>query len=299
MIDFKVPRAKDCIIIDTKKWLQNNSQNLTIHRMSGRDIPTFIAQVVEENVEKECLKGAVNKGDTVLLSRVVSEVAQCRPFEIDSGDKRFYNVPIMQVLGVFEEGRISLNTFTLLFDKILLKKVDSSRVGGLEIPNSNSMIGEVIKVGSCSFDKDWNCQELKVKVGDKVLVRDNATTQVYFENDLYYVTEESMVVGIFNTEVFELDNLQVINNSILTEPYIPKKVLSSDLLTPLLNFENEDVTDIYNRDLFKIVAVDKSLTNLKENDIVLIDRSVTTYVYLGINKYYTLIGTDYLEAKII
>ena len=299
MIDFKVPKAKDCIIIDTKKWLQNNSQNLTIHRMSGRDIPTFIAQVVEENVEKECLKGAVNKGDAVLLSRVVSEVAQCRPFEIDSGDKRFYNVPIMQVLGVFEEGKISLSTFTLLFDKILLKKVDSSRVGGLEIPNSNSMIGEVIKVGSCSFDKDWNRQELKVKVGDKVLVRDNATTQVYFENDLYYVTEESMVVGIFNTEVFELDNLQVINNSILTEPYIPKKVLSSDLLTPLLNFENEDVTDIYNRDLFKIVAVDKSLTNLKENDIVLIDRSVTTYVYLGINKYYTLIGTDYLEAKII
>ena len=85
MIDFKVPRTKDCVIIDTKNWLQNSSQILTIHRMSGRDIPTFLAKAVEVNNSNECFDGAIEKGDTLFLTRVVSEVAQCRPFEVEVG----------------------------------------------------------------------------------------------------------------------------------------------------------------------------------------------------------------------
>jgi hypothetical protein len=74
--------------------------------------------------------------------------------------------------------------------------------------------------------------------------------------------------------------------------------LSYSLSTPTLNFEEEDVTDIYNRDLFKIVAIDKSLTNLKKDDIILTDRSVTNYAYIGVDKYFLLTGTTYLEAKV-
>lgn len=299
MIDFKVPRAKDCIIIDTKNWLQNSSQILTVHKMSGRDIPTFISKVIDVSAEKDVLRNYINKNDTVLLTRVASEVAQGRAFETEVGDKRFYNVPIMQVLGVFKEGVISYDTLNMLFDKILIKKIDTTRVGFLDIPNSNTMIGEVVKTGTCKFDKDWNKQELTVKAGDLVLIRDNVTTEIMLGNEIYYATEESMVVGLFNdNKDFSLQNLKLINESIILEQYIPDTTFNTKFLTPSLNFEDEDITDLYNRDLFKVTAVDGSLTKLKKDDIILTDRSVTTYVYIGIDKYFMLSGMNYLEAKV-
>lgn len=298
MISFKVPRTKDCVVIDTKNWLQNSSQALTVHRMSGRDIPTYITKVTDENIEKEVFSNVVKKEDVILLSRIASEVAQARPFEVEVGDKRFYDIPIMQVLGVFKDGVVSLDSLNLLFDKILIKRIDTSRVGYLDIPNSNTMIGEVLKTGSCSFDKDWNKHELRIKEGDKVLIKDNVTTEITFGTDTYYITEESMVVGIFNNDSYTLNNVELINKSIILESYIPENAFATGLVTPLLDFEEEDVTDLYNRDLFRVVDLDKSLTNLKKNDIILTDRSVTTYVYIGIEKYFMLSGTDYLEAKI-
>lgn len=299
MIDFRVPRSEDCITIDTKKWVQNSSCKLTIHRMSGRDLPTYIAKVESENSQKPYFKGIVNKGDTVLLTRVASEVSQYRTFGTDPDDKRYYNVPIMQVIGTFKNGEISYPSLTLLLDKVLFKKVNATQLGMLELPNSNTMIGEVVKTGWCRFDKDWNKHELRVNVGDKILVRDNVTTEIMLDGETYYATEEAMVVGIFKKDnLFSLTDMEIISDSILLESYIPDKALNSTLETPLLNYEDEDITDIYNRDLFKIVAVDKSLTNLKKGDILLIDRSVTNYVYFYTDKFFILSGMDYISAKI-
>ena len=39
-------------------------------------------------------------------------------------------------------------------------------------------------------------------------------------------------------------------------------------------------------------------SKLKKDDIILTDRSVTTYVYIGIDKYFMLSGMNYLEAKV-
>ena len=269
MINFKVPRTKNSIIIDIKNWVQNSSQILTVHRLSGRPLPTYIAKVLEVNEEKENLKGVVSKGDTVLLSRVASEVAQFRAFEVEVGDKRYYDVPIMQVLGVFLNGVISFNSFNPILDKIVVKKLDTTKIGALEFPDNQTMIGKVIKVGSCRFDQKWNKHELNVKVGDTVLIKDNVTTEISLDGNTYYVTEESMVVGVFNSEKYNLENIKFLNKSIIMESYIPPMALNSTLLTPSMNFEAEDITSIYNRDLFKIVALDQSLTNLKKDDIIL------------------------------
>lgn len=297
MIDFNVPKSKDCIIIDTKNWTQNSSQILTVHKMSGRDIPTYIAEVLSENIVKDCLKGAVAKGDTVLLTRVASEVAQYRSFEIEVGDKRYYDVPVMQVLGKFDND-ISFSSLHMLFDKILIKRIEDIFEGNLLLPENNTMIGEVVKVGTCKFDKDWKKHDLQVEVGDKVLIRDNVTTEIFLDGETYYATEESMVVGKFDEHGYQLNNLTLLNKSLLLDSYISDHALNSTLLTPILNYEGEDVTDIYNRDLFRIQAVDESLTNLHKDDIILLDRNVTNYVYIGINKYFMLAGTDFVEAKI-
>jgi co-chaperonin GroES (HSP10) len=299
MIDFKVPRAKDCVLIDTKKWVQNTSCPLTIHRMSGRDIPTYIAKAVSVNAEKSYFKGIINEGDTLLLTRVASDISQYRTFGVEVDDNRFYNVPIMQVIGTFENGEISFSSLRLILDKILVKKVDASKIGKLELPEANTMIGEVVKTGWCKFDREWNKHPLRVNVGDKILIRDNVTTEIILDGEKYYATEEAMVVGIFKGDSYSLEEAEIISNSILMESYIPEKAMNSTLYTPLLNFEDEDVTNIYNRDLFKIVAVDKSLTNLEKGDIILLDRNITNYVYLHTDKYFILSGMDYVDAKVI
>lgn len=299
MIDFRVPRAKDCVLIDTKKWLQNSSSSLIVHRLSGRDIPTYLAKAESEYIEKEVLKGFINKEDTLLISRVASEIAQYRTFGLNEDDKRYYNVPIMQIMGVFEGDKISFNSLKMLFDKVLVKKVDPSRSCLLELPENNTMIGKVVKIGTCRFDSDWNKQDLIVKIGDEVLIRDNVTTEIFLDGETYYATEESMIVGIFKSENYELSNLELVNESIILDSYVPEKTLNSTLfVSPVINYEDADITDIYNRDLLKIIAVDKSLTKLNKGDIILTDRNVTNYVYLGSKKYFILSGMTHIEARV-
>ena len=295
MIDFKVPRSKDKVLIDTKKWIQNSS-GLSIHRMSGRDLPTYIATVLSENIENERLKGTIKEGDTVLLTRVVSDISMSSSFSVGLEGSNYYNVPIMQVLGVFEGNEVSFSTLHMIFDKVLIKKIETS--GSLILPDDQTMIGEIVKTGTCKFSKDWDVLPLPVKVGDKVLLRDNICTEVFLNGEYYYAAEVSMIVGIFQDEEFTLEKADIISESIVMREYIPERALSSSLLTPLMNFEDADLTDIYNRDLFKVVAVDKNLTKIKKDDILLLDRNVANYVYYRENKYFILNGTDYVEAKI-
>ena len=130
------------------------------------------------------------------------------------------------------------------------------------------------------------------------MIRDNVTTEITLNGETYYATEESMVVGVFEGNDYSLNSLRLLNDSIIFDSYVAENVLGSSLLTPSMNYENEDITDIYNRDLFKVLASDKSLTKLQRDDIIIVDRSVTNYVYIGTDKYFMLSGMDYIEAKV-
>ena len=300
MIDFKVPKHKDSIVVDAKNWLPNTSNKLNIHKISGKDIPTYISKVIEVNPVTEGLKDVVDKGDTVILSRIASETAEYRLFEIEQGDKRYCTIPIMQILGKFKDGDISYNSLYMVTDKIIVKKIeDTYEKNEFVFSEDNTMIGEVVKVGKCRFTKNWNPYSLRVKVGDKVLIRDNVSTEIMLHGETYYATEESMVVGIFRNDNYSLNNLNIINESILLKPFISQNVLNSNFIIPDLNYEDADYTDIYNRSLFKIVALDQKVKELKEEDVVLIDRNLTNYVYFKSEKYFIVNGTESIEGKII
>lgn len=294
-IDFKVKRAEDCILIDTKAWITDGT-GISLHRMSGRDVPTFINKAISVYPVTEGLKNVVSKGDTVLLSRVASDISQYRKFAVRVGDDRYFHCPIMQVLGIFKNGEISFSSLNMCTDKILIEKIDV-QYKGLYLSENNTMIGKVVKTGTHKFDKDWNKLPLSVKVGDTVLIRDNVTTKIRLLEGEYYATEESMVVGVFNSSLFDLNNLTVLNNYIVMSPYIPE-TLNSVVITPKLDYENEDITEIYNRDLFKVIKKDESVDRVFENDILLIDRSLTNYVYIGSEKYFITSGLDYIVSKV-
>lgn len=296
MIDFKVKRAEDCVLIDTKGWITDGT-GISKHRMSGRIIPTFINKALDVYPVTRGLKSIVNNGDTILISRIASDISQYRKFGVREGDERYYHCPIMQVLGIFENEEISLSSLKMCTDKVLIEKIDMTSKG-IILPETNTMIGKVVKVGTHKFDKDWNILPLCSKVGDTVLVRDNVSTEIYLKEGKYYATEDSMIVGIFENEKFDLNHLNVCNDYVIMNPYIPE-FLNSMLVTPTLDFENEDISEIYNRDLFKVLKVDKKVDRVLENDILLIDRNLTNYVYLGLEKYYVLNGIDNISSKII
>ena len=297
MLDLKVPRFKDKIVVNTKKWVQNyEGCGLGIHRLSGRDLPTYLIYAEEVYDFSERFKGAVNAGDLVLATRVSSEMCMYNSFELE-GEGQYNTIPIMQVIGTFNDNKVSFSNLKLLFDKILIQKKDNI-YKGFVLPESNSFVGEVVKVGTNRFDADGVSHDLRVSVGDTVLVRDNVTTEIYLDGQQFYATEEAMIVAIFHDSAYELENAEIISDSILLQPYIPEKIFNSSLVTPNVIYEDLDVTDIYNRDLFKVVAVDKNLTKVAKNDILLIDRNVTNYVYHGLDKYHIISDMNIIEAKI-
>lgn len=294
MIDFRVKRSEDCITIDTKAWITSSDIGITIHRMSGRDIPTFITKVVSVNPVVESLKGLVKTGDTVLLSRVASDISQYKKFAVKVGDDRYFNAPIMQVLGVFN-GEISFESLSLLTDKILIEKIETD-VNGIILSKDNTMVGRVLKTGTNRFDKDWNKFPLTIKQGDIVLVRDNVTTEITLNSKRYYITEEPMIVGVFKEDRYDLNSLQLMNDYIILDSYIPEQM--GKLFTPIMDYEEADYTQIYDRDLFKVVKTPDNIDNIFENDILLIDRNYTNYVYLGAKRYFVLAGTEYISARV-
>ena len=293
-IDFRVKRSEDCITIDTKAWITSSDIGITIHRMSGRDVPTYITKVVSVNPVTKNLKGLVSTGDTVLLSRVASDISQYKKFAIKVGDDRYFNAPIMQVLGVFK-GDISFETLNLLTDKVLIEKIETD-VNGITLSQNNTMIGRILKVGTNRFDKNWDKHPLTVKQGDIVLIRDNVTTEIMLGSKKYYITEESMIVGIFEESKYDLTSFRLINSYIILDSYIPKQI--GGLITPIADYEEADYTQIYDRDLFKVVKTPDNIDNIFENDILLIDRNYTNYVYLGAKRYFVLSGTEYISARV-
>lgn len=297
-IDFKVKRAEDCAIIDTKKWVADISTGITIHRLSGRDIPTGIAHVISTYPVKKGLKNLVQDGDLVLVSKVASDISQYRKFAVDRDDNRYFHLPLMQILGIFEGGIVSYDSLQMLTDKILIKKLEP-KYEGLLRANDGTMFGEVVKVGTNRFNKKWEKEPLTVKVGDKIIVRDNISTEIMLDGNYYFAVEEPMVVGIFeNYENLTLENLTLINNNILMQPYIPETIDNSSIMTPFLNYEELDYTEIYNRDLFKVLKTDKRLDKIDKNDILLVDRNLTNYACLSSEKYFIISGLDFISAKV-
>lgn len=298
--DYKVNRTENCIMVKTSEWIENNSNLIQTYRLSGRQLPTYFTQVIDENIvdkkfqdSKELLK----VGATVLLTRVVSDVAYYRSYEIEN--EKYYDIPVMQVIGTFKNNIISYDNLNLLYDKIIIEKIDVKEDSILLTLPDNSMIGRVLKVGTCRFDKNWNRIPLTVKEGDIVLIKDNVTTNVVFDSKQYYVTEENSVVGIWNNESnMTLDNIKLINDSILLVENYKEEKESNILLRPDINYEDLDTSDIYNRNIFKVIKKDNNLTRINENDNIFINRDITNYVYYNKMKYFMINGMQYIEGKL-
>lgn len=293
--NYEVPKSEDCVLINVNDW--KCTTEITLQRINGKTSVTYVSTALKVHVKSEHFKDCpVAEGDTIFLSKVASEVAPLRSFPLEDNEC-YFNVPIMQIVGIFQRGEITLSNLHLLYDKVLLRKINL-KGSLLDLPETSDMIGEVVKVGTHGFDKDWNSEPLKVKEKDIVLVKDNVATPIRLDDQVFYAVEERAIVGIFDSTL-KVENIKFINESILMEQYFSRKVLNSTLLeAPDINYEDLDYSDVYNRDLFKVIYADKSLQNIKSGDILLAKRDYTDYVYLNNKKFFLLCGAKWVEAKV-
>lgn len=283
MLNFDVKRLENKVLIDIENWLQNTN-SITIHRMSGKSYLSYITRALEVGKiteDKSSLK--IKKGDTILLTRVASEIAVSPTSYYTVNNKKYFNVPLSQIIGVFKE--ISLETLELHPDCILFEKLNKSQDSILDIPDTSATVGNVVKIGSNVKD---------IYGGDKVLVRDNVSTPIRLNEKDYFIVEHRFIVGLL-----EPNNLKILNNYIFLKPYISKNTLNSTILeAPEINYEELDYSDVYNRDLFEIAELDSNIKEVQQGDIVLINRDFTNYVFLENEKYFVIDGIKWIEGRI-
>jgi co-chaperonin GroES (HSP10) len=285
--DFNTTRLKDKIQINVDEWVQPESNLLQLYKMSGRSYLTYITQV--KALDKSIPN--LSHGDYVLLSKVACDIATSptSPYELD--DKRFYNIPLSQVVGKFKNNSLKLGELELFKGYVIYKKISRKENSVLSISDVNTTIGIILKTS----------KESVLKEGNVIMLRDNVSTPIRLESSEYFAAEERAIVGIFkDSENLSFSNLTIINENILMKPYVSKNLLNSSILeTPDINYEDLDYSDVFNRDLFKVYYADKSLNSIKEGEILILNRDYTNYVYFNNEKYFIIDGKKWISGKII
>ena len=282
IIDYKVSKTEDCSLINVNNWIPTS--DIITQSIKGRISASFVTEVLEENFKEDY---GVSKGDYILITKVASEIAPMRSYDLNDGNK-YFNLPISQIIGKFTDKKISLSSLELIEGKVLIERI-SNKDSYLFLPETSDMLGRVIKV---------NSKIASIKNESIIILKDNIVTPIRLEGKEYYAADDSNIVGVLNYG-FSVEEIEFINESILLKPYQGKHVLGSKILiTPDINYEDLDYSDIYNRDLFQIKLLDKSLKKLTIGDIVLARRDFTNYVYLDNEKYFLINGKKWIEAKI-
>lgn len=282
IIDYKVTRTENCALIDINNWVPTSS--IISQSIKGKASASFVTEVIDENFKEDY---GVLKGDCILITKVASEIAPMRSYDLSDG-KKYFNLPISQIIGTFENKDISLDSLKLTTGKVLIEKVNNNE-SYLFLPDVSDMLGKVIKVNS-NIDS--------IKEDSIVFLKDNIVTPVRLDGKEYFAADDTNIVGVLNYGL-SIQDIEFVNESILMKPHFNRHLLGSDILiAPDINYESLDYSDVYNRDLFQIKFLDKSIKELKRDDIILARRDYTTYVYLNNEKYFLLNGKKWIEAKI-
>lgn len=282
--DFNTKKLESRIQINVDCWLSPAGSKISIYKMSGKQSTTCIttAKTVGKKIEE------IKTGDILLLSKVSCEVATTRGAFYTVNGSRYFDVPLEQIMGTFVND-ITFDSLVMLGKNILFEKLEKRLSATLLTTESSTTIGRVLKAGP----------KANVKCGDIILVRDNVSTPISLSGSTYYATESKFVVGIIEDTEY-LENVGIINGYVLMEPYISHNVLNSTLLeTAEIDYNSLDYSDVNNRDLFKVVYADKTLNNVKIDDIILVNRDYTNYVYYNNKKYFVIDNKKWIAGKII
>lgn len=295
-IDYNVDGTENCVLINTREWLYPDNTLILKYKMSGRTVITYLNKALKVNVDTTKFPTQIQEGQALLLSQIVSSISMDREHKIEG--KYYYNVPVTQVMGYFKDNKITYNNLVMLYDKILVEKVNIHEDELIKRINDNTMVGKVLKVGTNAFDKNWKPLPLQVSVGDTVLIRDNATTLITLNNKEYYAIEHGNIIGKFHDSL-SMNSIEVINDYMIMHEYVDElKIDDSIISTRLDSYEGMDWSSYYNDSIFIVIHKDKNLTKVNIGDKVVVNRHLVNYAYFNNVRYNVISGLDYIEAKI-
>lgn len=285
--DYNIPRTKGKVLINTRDWVQP-TENFTIYKMSGKTFVSGITKVL--NINDNSCDSNIKKGDVILLSRIASDiVASPRIAYSLEGEKKYFDMSISQVLGTFENGKVNLDSLKLANNKVLYKVLQKNIDSNIMVSDNSTTMGVIQRL------PDGYTGVLRK--GMTILIKDNVSTNLYWNKEYSIVEEKDVIAEVIITQ--GRATLNILNNYTLMKPYISDNVLNSNILiSPNINYDDLDYSDMYNRNLFKIYMTDVN-TGLKVGDILLVNRDYTTYVYFNNEKFFTIEdGKKWVNARI-
>jgi len=277
------------IMVDINDW--NDDKALLQISLKGKLLPTFITKCVKINSAPAYRPVPFKEGDTVALSSIATRIGILKPFQIPNDPNNYANVHLSQVLGYFKDSEITIDNFVPLYDKVVMKKVDVPVSNYIVMISDSMSVGEVISTGNGGFDKAWNKRPMNVKVGDRVLIRDNVTTTISIDNDEYYVTDDNYIIGKFNDDRYELDNITLYDDNMsIFEEYTNDRIDGSFLFRPVLSNETE-IAQSYQENFFKVLK-----SNKLNDGIYVISRFDMEYIKFK-GKTYFVTSNDKIMAR--
>ena len=279
--DIPYTKTENCIVIGSKDWVKGEG-----HLLETNNI-TYMQKVLGVGYTEVFTEYNINVGDVVLLTKASANIAHLRPYSIPNQDGTYANIHQMQVIGVLHED----NNIELFYNKVALSPIEMKH--GELISMQDYKVFEIIGVGNHNFDSDWNVKPLEVEVGMTVLVSESNITNITNING--YFAEENCIVGYFDGEL-KLDNLIPLATNILLKPR-PLEKKNGSLYNPSVDLDVEDISEVFNRDRFEVVAVGQEVQTLNKGDIVLVGRDYLSLVEFCGEEYYMASSDEYIKGK--
>ena len=298
-------RSMDSVVINTEYWIVNPTNYIVGVDRKGRVATTYITAVLGENVEYDAFKSLnIAEGDVVLLSKYGVNYVRTVHFTLPMSNIIYGNVHVQNIIGRFKDGLIDLNNFEVFPHQVLCKeiKIPASKDILRTDENANTIIGEVTHCTDKRYYLHGKCKVIPsdILVGDKILMIDNTSTDLMIQGEKYIHVPEHKIVGKFRRDNnYTMDNLLPLENMIVMEEYELDRIQGSrNIKAPVVDLVVEDVSEVYNRDLFRVVKAGCKIKNLQSGDIVYANRDMTEYVIIDGKKYFVLEGTDSIWCKV-
>lgn len=281
-------KSENCILVYAKECssLENNS-NLILSNVRG-----YTREVLDVGYTEVFLTHKLAKNDVVVVSKTMENISHLRNFTIDGeyDNKQLVNIHCMQILG-----RVNSDhpyNIELFYNKVLLSEVI------LENVITSEKIYSVLGVGPHNFDDNWNKIPMEVRERYLVLVTQNSLTPVpesVCNEPNLYITEENNIVGYFGGSSLSMDEDFIpLSNKIVLAPH--EDTMCGSLQLVKYDEEVDDISEMYNRDKFDVVAVGKDIKQIKKGDIINVNRDTLSPITFNYKDYFIANGDDYIRG---
>ena len=302
---FKYTQEDSVLIRHEYEEINSNLIQIVTRKMDTKK--NFLMRIIKCNYDKQKYKyHNIKEGDVCFFSRYVDTL---KKFQLDNDSSKYSNAPMMQILGVFREERMVLDSLEILDGNVLVEPIEEVKEGGIILAQKEKAkcnIGRVVKHGKGGFfNKNWERRENPlVREGDIILYWDNVATNIMFSGRTYLCIGDYSIIGTFTDGKVSVENLNMLDGRILLEE--EREIKIGSIIIPKDTTEQyEEYSRPENR--FRVIKISDtgkeiknnvflSNENIVEDSTVVIDPAITRNVSFLDKDYVTVESIEDIHA---